>query len=317
MLRRGWVAFALLCVLSAATRGAAALEHAASHLVRRLLELPERSMLPSQLAAATDSRTLAEALVERVHRQHEVHAPNDGDDLSRSRVIVFFNYGKADLIDEIARKGFLNQHQTQKSVGHFSPRTRRYVEDRLLGLSLPQAADLTDKMNELRPKYGFVDDVMSDDVYRPIERKALLVYGRVGAVMKPAVKRRTTWTTADSLGLFYSNSPFAPPDQHMIGARGTFLGREQYLRDPTLAAKQKFGWGKFIEAQIWGPLRMSDVDHFIVDPERITGAEMEKLRRFGLPILPFHYSRKRGTYRFQEDSPQDQTTSTTTASAIR
>jgi len=201
-----------------------------------------------------DTRILAELLVERLHTECDIPRgtpENDSGIDSEAQIMMMV---PASAIDSIAKYGFLNQHVTHTTAGLNSQRVRFEVEQDLSMMRLPYS----NKARELLPKYAMLN-VLRDDfgtVPLPIEQ-----YGRIVFVFKDSVKRRTTWTYDDSLIL---------KKNKMLTAQTT-----RYKKNETNKCAE------YCEAQVWGALDLSDVDHIMVPVGDEISSSLQKL---GLPI---------------------------------
>jgi len=115
--------------------------------------LKHRLVLSPDEARAMDTRTLAELIVARLHRECDLaDAPAAGekalgDDAEMIMMVP------ARLFGAIARDGFLNQHQTGTTGGQHRESDRFEAEQELAMLRLPFDA----KGRELLPKYAVLD----------------------------------------------------------------------------------------------------------------------------------------------------------------
>ena len=90
----------------------------------------------------------------------------------------------------LEEKRFKSQFETGTSGGFFNPETRRYIEDKYMGIP-------KDTPDELRPIYGFqLGEGEGDEVTRSGAAKA---YGTIVVKLKDDVRGRTTMTAGDSL----------------------------------------------------------------------------------------------------------------------
>jgi hypothetical protein len=248
----------LVLLLAAARPGLAA---EPSSLRHRLFVGPEE-------IRTADSRTLAELLVARIHRECDLAgAPVPGEKPLGDDFALVLMVPTA-LLDSIARGGFLNQHQTRTTGGFHRERDRFETEQELAMLRLSFGG----KGFELLPKYAVLD-VKKEGLgsYRlPVQ------YGGAAVVFKPEVAARATWTYADSLdysqkaGRFESGGAANP-----VLAR-TFL----YQRKP----EDENRCGNYCEAQIWGALTLGDAAYVMI---RASEPIPEAVARAGVPVYDY------------------------------
>lgn len=195
----------------------------------------------------TPTRDLARALVARLRRECDEADPSGAGEppAAGGRLVMTV---PAKVFASIARFGFLNQHQTRTTGGFDRLEERFEAEQGLAMARLPY--DL--KGRELLPKYAFLD---APD--RGLGRFLLPKrYGEVAVVFKTEVAERATWTYADTLdfsrraGRFDRGGAANPVLPH------TFAYRRR--------AGERLRCVNYCEAQIWGELRLDDVDYVMV-----------------------------------------------------
>lgn len=264
-----------------------------ANLAHTVLRLENGARIPDEIISNSNTKELAKALVDRIRQRDRAEKNTDANRNSDNsispyrdtEVQLFFSTA---VIRYLKEKGFLNIHQVRNKTPQAESRRKR--EDELIGLELPSnlSPDLQAKVNELRPKSAnlsltfpkFWGNTDLDD-------SAILKwgYGPFIAVMKNEVKGRATWTPSDSHGRRDKARSFDAPfrsdeqlssDRSVESQRGGAFGDEA----PTPPAKPYF------EAQIWGPVGLSDVSHFLVPPN--TPAEtLIALKELGQPIYQY------------------------------
>ena len=157
-----------------------------------------------------------------------------------------------DAAMQIADDGrFKSQFETRSSGGQFAPDWRASSERRLLGV--PE--DISDA---LRPIYGAIDpaNLGYDD--------NAAHYGNVKWVLKDDVKNRTTLTWGDSLEVAQFDDAVAVPWNQF--ATNPAAWTDSYMQEQLAALTPSREWEvKYVEAQIHGGVRLSDVDHVLWD----------------------------------------------------
>ena len=243
-----------------------------------LLAAPARAAAPSALLAVTPeeirttpTRVLAEAVVARVRRECDEAGPAAGEAPAAGARLVMMVPAK--VFPAIARFGFLNRHQTGTTGGEDRLAERFEEEQELAMARLPY--DL--KGRELLPKYAFLD---APD--RGLGRFLLpRRYGEVAVVFKSSTAARATWTYADSLDFSRRDGradlgPSNPVLPHTLSYRRRAGDRQRCVN--------------YCEAQIWGELRLDDVDYVMI-PE---GAPVPRgAARAGLAV--YRYSVPKST----------------------
>lgn len=221
---------------------------------------------------ALDTRTLAEMLVRRLHRECDLAGASGaegrpvGDD---SEIVMMV---PPETISSISKHGFLNQHETLTTQGVYTIPARFEAEQELAMLRLPYSH----KAKELLPKYALLI------ARRPDFRTFSLPtrYGSVAVVFKKEVMKRTTWTYADSSDFHFQAGRF-----NIGGAANPVLTHTGlYRRKPGDTNK----CGNYCEAQIWGTLAFEDVDYLMIrDTEPVPASLLEtglRVYRYSLPV---------------------------------
>ncbi len=248
----------LILILSGTGRAADLFAHALKH---RFYIAPEE-------LRTLDSRTLAELLVDRIHRECDLAgAPPPGEKVLGDDAAMIMMV-PAEKLDAIARDGFLNQHQTHTTGGQHRESDRFEAEQELAMLRLP----FDGKGLELLPKYAVLDVPKPGlGTYRlPTQ------YGGVAVVFKKEVAARATWTYADSLDYSQRTGRFDAD-----GANNPVLART-FLYERKKGDRNRCG--NYCEAQIWGKLSLGDVAFAMVsDSDPVPDA----LARAGIPVYDY------------------------------
>lgn len=246
---------------------------AASQLKHRFYVAPDE-------IRALDTRTLAELLVQRLHRECDLAGSSGvigspvGDD---SEIVMMV---PPETVPFISRHGFLNQHQTLTTQGVYAIPARFEAEQELAMIRLPYSH----KAKELLPKYALLIARRPDFGEFPLPTR----YGSVAVVFKKEVMKRATWTYADS------------SDFHFQAGRFNIGGVDNPVLTHTGLYRRKPGdsnkCGNYCEALIWGKLTLEDVDFLMIrDTEPVTAAMLEsglKIYRYSSPAgAPSHYVR--------------------------
>ncbi|MBX3034435.1 MAG: hypothetical protein KF865_10970 [Bdellovibrionaceae bacterium] len=257
------------------------------------------------LEAARTPDDEARDLVSQLRRQQDQRSlKTDGPlvDFRDSDIMVVFGSG---AIESISKNGFLNAHQTKESSwagsDDFDPdktsiksylRARKPVEKAMAGKNITDEA--------LLPKYGVVQ-FRNPELLKFLEKEGLMsgdtesgngldIYGEVGAILKDDVKSRTTFTFYDSLS--YMGKMNAAERREAVKT-SVFTFTDQ----TTKIDFNQIGFsGRYIEAQIWGTLSLSDVKYFVVNnpktpwntqeyADKIIAVTVARLRPYNIPIF--------------------------------
>ncbi|MGZ3659809.1 MAG: hypothetical protein ACXVCK_06920 [Bdellovibrionota bacterium] len=240
-------------------------------LIPEIMGLKAGEVVPPEVYRKYDSRRIALTLVYKKHLESE---PGTSDGyLDSGRVQMMLNHR---IMDSVASKGFLNQHQIKAPPGPgvYAPLARANAEDWYVGVTLAAKSDIGDTedpavnsvLNQVRPKYSLLD-LASDPEHHPLTHSPQgsfddMYYGDVAAVFNPDVNDRTTYSLGDSLG-------------------GSTV---RSLRGDSSSDQARI----FIEGQVWGELTLKDVHHFIVNCPKpyphLSAEEIAKLKSFGKPV---------------------------------
>lgn len=180
-------------------------------------------------------------------------------------------------IESVLRSGQKNVHQVGHTRGLCEKEVRAKAEDFMVGIHLEDKYDPSQgsAMHQLRPKYGFVNFFAPCGVRMNPFR--LFQYGQVILVYRDSVKDRTTYTFGDSLASYCEPLSMTMNPLDPIPLR--------LLRAPSTVEKNC----RYVEAQIWGPIDVSDIKELRVPRTRTDLAE--KLSMCGLPV--FSYDRQK------------------------
>jgi|GEM_PF-4925673 hypothetical protein len=177
---------------------------------------------------------------------------------------------KSERIQDIAKNGFLNQHQVNHTNGCACTTERAVTEDAIIGLKLEAAynGDDNSDVNKLRPKYSYFVPA------KPIKSEThryTTNYGDVIAVLNNSLKKRMTFTNGDSLG------------------RSEDTARRVHTTS-YLAASLDFNEAKsyYYEAQIWGTVAVKDISKILLGC--FGGSAMQKAEQISneFPNVPLY-----------------------------
>ncbi len=226
--------------------------------------LRHRAFIGPEEIRTMDVRVLAELLVERLHKECDLPRSKIEDSSGihdQSEIIIMVPIGS---LAGIAKYGFLNQHHTKNTRGIKSQATRFDLEEEISLLRLPYS----DRGRDLLPKYAAFNVKRGDFGQFAMPEE----YGDVAMVLKPDVKKRTTWTYDDSL----------------------LTGSEGYRSNPKLYPPRTTRYKKtdsdnsqcaiYCEAQIWGDLNLQDVAYLMVKKD---AALPPNLSKFGIPVYEY------------------------------
>lgn len=232
-------------------------------LKQMILSLPPGAPMPPAVYS-TNTRIVGELLVQRlaaIKQKATECIQCEFDPMVDTKIHLYFPSKNIPLV---YKNGFLNLHQ-------ISGKGRSTIEDELIGLNLGPS----DVSGRLRPKYAFLLTTK-----RPVLGSQNLgtawQYGRITAVLKDQVKRRATWTNADSMV-------------------GRLYGHETYTFMNPISTPPPLLGETYYEAQIWGELGASDIDYFMV-PANVSAKSLSDLKVFGLPVYRYKTKRLNGQW---------------------
>lgn len=226
-----------------------------------------------------DLRRFAASLVERKRLfqerwgNNQTEKPQPGASFISVENVELIAFFPEKYLDSFIKNGQLNVHQTGHSRGLCEPAIRASAEDFMLGIHLEAHYDgkSGSALHYLRPKYGFVNFLQKAGV--SVNPNRWLRYGQIVLVYKDEVKFRTTYTYGDSLVSYCE-----PWEKSRIPIEPAAL---TCLEPPKAELKQI----RYVEAQIWGPLNLSDIKEFRVPSARPD--LVEKLDKLGLPVYAY------------------------------
>jgi hypothetical protein len=274
--------------------------------VSEILQIREGAPISEAALEAHDINAIAESLVARIHKNRELAVSSNHPDYDYWKDTEVRIHLHAKSLDVIREQGLLNTFQISEGdagrKGYLD--WRAATENELIRTSLAQpglSEAARRQINRLRPKYGILE-LTSPRSFIEIGDGSR-VYGEVVAVLRPEVKKRTTWTIDDSAVLYAVDRA----DAHTLwfkaeNSRITGRGRER-LRT------------KYLEAQVWGDLGLQDVKEFLIPSaavqeklvftQELSGYDrskvLETLRPTGVPVYEYdevtehgRWSRKKG-----------------------
>jgi hypothetical protein len=179
----------------------------------------------------------------------------------------------------IQRTGFHNQHVTGSSRGYMGNGERNRGESALIGVKQSEYENVN---NDLKPKYGSIQ--VSDRAKAQRSDNSKQYGSDKYTFKKEKIKKRLTWTDGDSLAFAWSvdelkevnfwDQMFIPWDFRGLllpylvgqgGLHGPNLNLAKINKDlfPTLAESPVHNiYKNYLEMQVWGPLRFSDIETF-------------------------------------------------------
>lgn len=201
-----------------------------------ILSLKENTGLPQAFLSDYTVNDIAFSLVQRRHLNHEKNSSGMLDYSRDSEIFISFNSSNTASI--LKAEEFFNAHMgVQSSTFHDDLKIRADLEDAMLGINLGHEQ----KSNRIRPKYAYLQINMAE-----IHPKTTFNpnYGNVFAKVKDEVKSRSTFTLGDSM------------DEGKDTIH-TFLYRDKVV--------PRYSKIPYWEAQIWGNLKLTDIDYFLVN----------------------------------------------------
>lgn len=179
----------------------------------------------------------------------------------------------ARVLDKIIESGgFRNQHHTDvgASGGTFDPDYRAKAESNVFTVTPGDPPDAF-------PIYGYLQPQRGAAIHGYGERGIAEGYGNVRFVLKQEVRQRATITVGDSLGAFnYDDvgpAPLTKINKYAI---------DQSFRD---MAGGNLRYVSYIEAQIHGGVKLSDIDHVVFPKGYSFGPEEVALERAGIKYV--------------------------------
>lgn len=189
------------------------------------------------------------------------------------------------IIDSVAAKGLLNTFQINHNCGTYA-RGRLDSEYKFLGYYLETACP-PEVSIEVRPKSAYFSLQAGSPDDHPLNASGefaskdglSLGYGNVLAVFNDEMKNRATFTMGDS-------------------SSASNKSAVRTLRFKSEKAPGMLAFNNYLEAQVWGPVSLADVHHFIVNCDeqdrrdlwgkpvgKITDEGLRKLKQLNLPVF--------------------------------
>ena len=217
-------------------------------------------LFPVEILKKYDTKKIAKSLVARHHKQKEIQnirLDQSYSLYSDTKIVMEVPLG---ILRKITRNGFLNTHQTNTSSAFNDRQWRKRREQLFFRLKLPSGKKILDKVDELLPKYAYV--IPSSDAQSEFGKSPMRGYSDTLIVFKDEVKKRSTLTNGDSLFGMGSASLLDVSDSGYIMQPLTFYSTKvstKHYDNAFIEMKESY-----IEAQIWGELKMDDVDYVIL-----------------------------------------------------
>jgi hypothetical protein len=250
-------------------------------LVPEVMNLTEKQIVPPEVYDKYDSVRIALTLNYKMYKDYEeeksrasLHPSYDFLDGTELQLVI-----PEKVLGKVLENGILNQHQTHTSSAALGGSERALAEDKFLGYHLEShyGEDKTGVANQIRPKYALLglqagipnDTPIADTQTGPGYAHN---YGNIVVVFNNEVKDRTTFTMMDSL-----------KGVNSVAAKWDRVRTLRYKSDQSLAGES----GEYVEAQIWGKLDASDINHFLVNCPRfaeVSPAAMKMLKASGKPV---------------------------------
>ncbi|MBX9685356.1 MAG: hypothetical protein K2X27_01565 [Candidatus Obscuribacterales bacterium] len=181
-------------------------------------------------------------------------------------------------LDSLLSQGQLNVHQVGHSRGLCQKEIRAHAEDFMIGIHLenPYNPKADSRVHQIRPKYGFLNFKTPCGIQ--VNPFRLVPYGQILIVYNDEVKLRSSYSFGDSLASYcepyaQTQNPLDPLPLTLLKAPGA--------KDSATC--------RYVEAQIWGPLDLSDIKEFRIPKDRKD--LLEKLSSAGKAV--FSYDREK------------------------
>lgn len=206
--------------------------------IPQITHLKDGSKLPESISQKYKVNEIAEALVLRQHLHHEknTHGTLDYSGLSE----IYLSFNSAHTASIIKDAEILNAHQTaQGATFNDDLKLRTKLEDALIGIELGNS----EKSKRLRPKYAYLQTNGLENYPRTTFNPN---YGNIFARINDQIKQRATFTIGDSMDEGRSTL-------HTFRFKDRIQLSVDFSRIP------------YWEAQVWGELKLQDVDYFLVN----------------------------------------------------
>jgi hypothetical protein len=250
-------------------------------VISEIVNLRDKDVIPPEIFQKYPAEKIGRSLVYRDF-QNRTRKQMTDDDLIHMKsdpyhdLLITMAFSDV-LSAEIFKHGFLNQHQIPGHTnGWDNPQGRAQYEDTFLNVTIEKEYSTNSPMrleNLVRPKYSFL---LSLENFPSVRSTTIAQYGNSFAVFKDEVKKRSTWTSEDSL---------------VLAVKDRFAIQNFYLPMEKIPSFKGPGYS---EAQIWGPATLADVKYFLVGcygnqiDNLLTAAEAyrvaNKLDKFPVPI---------------------------------
>lgn len=245
-------------------------------LIPEIMKLKPGQAVPEAVYRKYSSKEIAITLVYKKfldRKPGKRKFPATYDFLDGTELQMVFPQKYLELIE---KNGFLNQHQINQSGGDLDRQSRAKSEDHLAGYKIEaRYQEGLSVANEVRPKYSYfglqVGPAASHPNFHENDRLQAGIsaqYGDVVAVFNEDLKDRSTFTARDSLGAHTPGLNLRETNQTPLQLKG---------KDPS----------RHWEAQIWGPVKISDVHHFIVNCpgwKSVPEDRLQKLMQLRKPV---------------------------------
>lgn len=237
-----------------------------------ILNLQEKAILNPNLFKDYKINDIARNLVRRKSLKENKISNLKINYFNDTEIQLFFHDTH---LSSILKYGFKNGHQVGYGTLDFNFYSRANAENDFIGIRLEKVYCFNRQClsHRLRPKYGFITIKSNPSLYHnPQQQKYFSKeWGNIIAVLKNEVKNRSTLSRFDSLEL----------DDKKNGIVTFFAN---YLPD----TKSETGTPQMWEAQIWGSLTSSDVDHFLVNCEgldTVSPSNISLIKKSGRPVF--------------------------------
>jgi hypothetical protein len=185
---------------------------------------------------------------------------------------------------------FKTQFETGTSGGYLGADRREAFEQQWMGV--PQ-----DIPHEERPVYGYMQMSRIAGANSVLEQ-----YGKLVVNLKWSVRKRTTVTGGDSMDNSLPGSPLENKDgkpdlqsesfRSGIGRKDSIFGPEHRMHKPDNPLATDIHWaeneedaGDYIEAQIWGGVRVEDIDSVYDYGNRLSKDVRDQLAALGIRVV--------------------------------
>lgn len=215
----------------------------------------------------------AETLVRQIEKNKAAHSKDPARmpiaiNTASSTVAVMF---ESDVLTRILQKGFKNFHSmgSNSFFEEGGPGFQQYQSKRRLLENI-----ITGKNPDLYPVYGFLN-VMDPRFYNKLtchgfdgmedaNDKGHARYGDMVAILKNRIKKRSTFTLFDTLNYFGRGDSLLK--EGTLKARNKVRQKLNTFTNPEVEVDFADLSEEYVEVQIYGAFRKSDIDYLIIDP---------------------------------------------------